>query len=171
MPDKILQYTPFLLAHISCDLHYVSSSKSYAALLGVTPDEIIGRRVSDVVGAEGFEIMRPHIEAVLAGKRVEYEAEIKVANVEPRKYHAILVPERNQQNKVVGYVDSVVDVTERNRATEERLRLERLVAQLSLPLENARIGIFDLDMRTGSISCTPELETIFGLETTGLKSH
>ena len=171
VPDKILKYTPFLLAHIGRDLHYVWSSKSYAALLGLTPDEIIGKRVADVVGAEGFETMRPHIEAVLAGERVEYEAEIRVADVEPRQYHAILVPERNQQNAVVGYVVSVIDVTERNRATEEKMRLERLVAQLSLPLAKARVGIFDADLRTDSVSYTPELEAIFGLEGTGLKRN
>jgi PAS domain S-box-containing protein len=171
LPDKILQYTPFLLAHIGCDLHYISTSQSYAALLGLTSNEIIGKRVADVVGAEGFEVMRPHIEAVLAGERVEYEADIKVADVEPRQYHTTLIPERNQQNKVVGYVVSVIDLSERNRVTEEKIRLERLVAQLSLPLEKARVGIFDLDMRTGIVSCTPELEAIFGLEATGLKSY
>lgn len=171
MPDKILQYTPFLLAHVDGDLHYVSTSESYAALLGLTSNDITGKRVVDVVGAEGFEVMRPHIEAVLAGQRVEYEAEIQVADVEPRQYHVILVPQRNQQNIVVGYVVSATDVTERNRETEEKMRLERLVAQLSLPLEKARVGIFDLDIHKGIVSCTPELEAIFGVQATGLKSY
>jgi PAS domain S-box-containing protein len=171
MPDEILNHTPFLLAHCDRDARYVSVSRSYAALVGHTPSEIIGKRVSDIVGAEGFEVMRPHIEAVLAGERVEYETEIKVADLRPRQYHVIAVPERNGQRQVIGYVISALDVTEHNRATEEKARLERLIAQLSSPLEKARIGIFDMDMSTGFISCTPELESIFGLESTGLKTH
>jgi PAS domain S-box-containing protein len=123
------------------------------------------------MGAEGFETIRPHVEAVLRGERVEYEASVHLPGVGPRQYHIIYVPERNEQSQVIGYVASILDVTERNRAIEEKIRLERVVAQLSMPLASARVGTWGRDMRTGQVSCTPELEAIFGLEVAGSRSH
>jgi PAS domain S-box-containing protein len=169
--QSMLDHTPFFLAHCSSDLRYVSASRSYAELMGLGVDEIIGKRVVDVVGTKAFETMRPHIEAVLAGERVEYEAEMKFGDLGPRQYHIISVPVRDREHDVVGYVVSVNDITERNRAIAEKIRLERLVAQLSLPLASARVGIWDWDMRAGSVNCTPEFEAIFGVETNSLRSY
>ena len=171
MTQTILDHTPFLLVHGSRDLRYLFVSKSYAALMGRAREDIIGKRVMDLMGADGFETIRPHLEAVLRGERIEYEAEVNVAHLGPRQYHMIYVPERNEQNEVIGYVASIIDVTERNRATEDKERLEKLVSEMRLPHASARIGIWDWDVRTGSISCTPELEAIFGLRATGPKSY
>jgi len=167
--QSILDHTPFLLVHGSRDLRYLFVSKSYAEWMGRAPDDIIGKRVIDVMGPEAFETIRPYLEAVLRGERVEYEAEVNLPHLGPRQYHMIYVPERNERNEVVGYVASIVDVTERNRATEEKVRLEKLLSEMRLPLASARVGIWDFDLRADSVSCTPELEAIFGLEATGLK--
>src|SRR5215831_9775667 len=167
--QSILDHTPFLLVHGSRDLRYLFVSKSYAEWMGRAPDDIIGKRVPDLMGADAFGTIRPYLEAVLRGERVEYEAEVNLPHLGPRQYHMIYVPERNEQNEVVGYVASIIDVTERKRAEEEKERLEKLVADLRLPHATARVGIWDRDIRTDSVSCTPELEAIFGLEATGLK--
>src|SRR5262249_34893991 len=145
VPQSILDHTPFPLAHCSRDIRYVYVSKSYATLIGRPRDDIIGKQVIDIIGPDAFEIIRPHIETVLGGKRAEFETEIKLINREPRQYLVILVPEWDELSQVVGYIVSIVDVTERNRAIEEKMRLERLVAQLSLPLTSARIGLWDWD--------------------------
>src|SRR5262249_10492899 len=131
----------------------------------------VGNPIVDIMGAEGFETIRPHVEAVLRGERVEYEASVHLPSVGPRQYHVIYVPERDEQRQVIGYVASILDVTDRNRAIEEKIRLERMVAQVHLPLMRARTGIWDMDMRTDQVSYTPELEAIFGLEATGLRGQ
>jgi PAS domain S-box-containing protein len=161
---QILDHTPFLLAQCNRDVRYVNASKSYAALFGLTPDEIVGKRVVDVVGASGFETMRPHIEAVLAGKRVEYEAEVKVGNVEPRHYQVISVPEWSEQNHVVGYIVSVIDITERIRAFEEKeLLLEKLAAEIG-------IGIWELDLRADRFTRIPGMAALYGLDPATINS-
>jgi len=163
--QSILDHTPFLLAHCDRDGRYVDASRSYSALFGLTPDEIIGKSVVDVVGATGFEVMLPPIEAVLAGKRVEYEAEIiKVGDVEPRHYHIIAVPERDKQNQVLGYIVSLIDITERIRAFDENERLlENLAAELG-------IGIWELDLRADQFIRLPGMAALYGLEPGTIKS-
>ena len=112
----ILDSTPFALTHCSRDLRYVYVSKAYATLVGRASDEVSGKPIIDIIGPEAFEIIRPHIETVLRGQRVEYEAEVHFANVGPRHIHVIYEPERDEQNQVIGWIASIVDITERQRA-------------------------------------------------------
>jgi len=70
------------------------------------------------------------------------------------------VPRFGQDHEFLGYIGVAVDVTERKlasealRTSEERLRLAQLAAN---------IGAFDLDVRTGANTWTPELEALYGL--------
>jgi PAS domain S-box-containing protein len=171
VPKSILEYTPFLLAHCSSDLRYLGTSKSYAALLGETPESIIGKSMIEIIGAEAFEILRPRIESVLKGQRVEYETEVDLAGSGPRHYHVIYVPERNEPDDVIGWVSSITDITDVKKAAEEKARLEKVVAERHLPHESAKIGIWDWDIHADTVTCTPELEAIFGLPASGLRRY
>jgi PAS domain S-box-containing protein len=66
------------------------------------------------------------------------------------------------------YVQQAADIIERHRAedalreSEERLRLAQ---------RRTGVGIWDWDLRTGKLTCTPELESLFGLESGTIKSY
>lgn len=109
--QKVLDNTPFLLTHCSRDLRYLSVSKAYAALFGRTPDEVAGQRIIDIIGPGAFETGRPYAEAVLRGERVEYEIEFPCADAAPRLFHAIYVPERDEQGQIIGWIGSITDIT------------------------------------------------------------
>jgi PAS domain S-box-containing protein len=164
MPEKILEYTPFLLAHCSSDLRYVYVTKRYAELFGYRSNEMIGKSIEEVVGPQRFPTMRPYIETVLRGQPVEYDAEIDVAGSGPHQCHVSYVPEPGKQNEVIGWIDSIVDVTHRKEAIEERERLvENLAAEMG-------IGIWEWEIHTDMIKCTPEMATMFGLEAAAISS-
>src|SRR5262249_1848775 len=65
------------------------------------------------------------------------------------------------------YVQQAAEIIERHKAedalreSEERLRLAQL---------RTGIGVWDWDLRTDRVTCTPELEAIFGLEHGSIKS-
>jgi PAS domain-containing protein len=63
------------LTHCSRELRYLSANAAYAKLIGLPVEKIVGRSVVEVVGTAAFEVMRPHIETVLSGARVEYDAD------------------------------------------------------------------------------------------------
>jgi PAS domain S-box-containing protein len=110
------------------DLRYVWVSPSYASWLGRTPKEIAGRLILDVLGHEYYETIRPYIERVLSGERVEYEVEVKSSDAGPRWIHAAYVPTKGQDQHVDGWIAVVTDVTDRHlaeqqlRESEERFR-------------------------------------------------
>src|SRR5262249_49640269 len=112
----------------SRDLRYLFVNRAYAAMLGREPREIIGRPIVEIMGADGFETIRPHIEQVLQGQNVEYEADVMFEGVGPRFLRGAYMPERDGQGEIVGWVASISDITDRKQAeialreSEERFR-------------------------------------------------
>ena len=52
----------------------------------------------EVMGQAAFEIIRPRIERVLSGERVEYEVELPIAG-ERKCFHAVYTPDRDASGK------------------------------------------------------------------------
>ncbi len=101
----------------SRDLRYLWASKAYAAWLRRPAEEIVGQRIVDVIGAEALAALRPHIDRVLAGERVEYEERIEFAGLGPRWIHAIYTPTTGPDGTIDGWIATVIDVDTSRRQT------------------------------------------------------
>jgi PAS domain S-box-containing protein len=123
---KVLDNTPVLLTRCTPDLRYLYVSKAYASMLGRAADEISGKPIIDVVGSKWVETIRPYVEMVLRGERVDYEAAFPFAGVGPRHVHVTYVPESDDKGQVVGWIASITDITEHKRATEQLTHLLRV---------------------------------------------
>ncbi|HZA53979.1 MAG TPA: MASE1 domain-containing protein, partial [Candidatus Udaeobacter sp.] len=55
----VTDITPLMLTQCSRDLNYKFVNQSYAAMLDLTPQQIIGRPIAEILGAEAFETIRP----------------------------------------------------------------------------------------------------------------
>ena len=91
---------------------------AYARWLGRTAEEITGRPIPEVVGAAGYDMIRPHIERVLAGQRVEYDAQVDFLGRGAVWINAAYTPTHDAAGGVDGWVAVVSDITERKRAEE-----------------------------------------------------
>ena len=72
--ELVINQTPFMLTRCSRDLRYQFVSRTYAEMIGRQPADIAGKAIVEIMGEEGFETIRPYIETVLQGTRVEFEA-------------------------------------------------------------------------------------------------
>jgi PAS domain S-box-containing protein len=126
------------LTHCSRDLRYISANPAYAQWIGLPLEQIIGRPIVEVMGQAAFEIIRPRIERVLNGERVEYEDELPIAG-ERKWIHADYTPDRDASGNVVGWVASVMDITVRKRIEEE---LRAANAFLDAIIENIPLMLF-----------------------------
>jgi PAS domain S-box-containing protein len=113
---------PAAVTRCSRDLRYVWVSRGYAAWLGrAGPEDVSGRRFVDVAGQEFYDAIRPYVERVLSGERVEFETQVNYLGIGRRWVHAVYVPTRAQDGTVDGWIAVVADVTDRHEAAE-RLR-------------------------------------------------
>jgi len=149
------------ITHCSRDLRYVRANATYATIAGFPLTQIIGRPIVEVIGDAAFTAIRPYIERVLAGERVEYESEIPFCNAAERSYFRVVyVPDRDSDGCVIGWIACVADITSSKRA--ER-RLAERNAQLDLAGKISGIGLFTYDHATRKLKFSPGLAVIYGL--------
>jgi PAS domain S-box-containing protein len=141
----ITDITPLMLTRCSRDRRYVFVNRTYAKMLGRTPEQVAGRPIREIIGDDAYQRILPHVETVLQGRPVEYEDEIAFDGVGPRSLRVAYVPEINRQGEVVGWVESFSDLTERKQAEANALAEQHF----SDTIVNSLPGIFYLFDQTG----------------------
>jgi len=111
----------------SRDLRYLWANQGYADLLQRPLDEIVGRPILEVLGAETFEDVRPYLERVLAGETVKYDREVHFKRSGRQWISATFTPTLGADGTTDGWIAVVVDITERKLAEESRLRHAAIV--------------------------------------------
>ena len=109
--------TPLVLARCGRDLRFKFINKAGADLFNMTPEEVVGLPIPELMGAEAWSRIESQVKKVLSGQVVEYDAEIPY----PTGTHWMrvnYVPERNTLDEVVGWVASIADITEVRNANE-----------------------------------------------------
>jgi PAS domain S-box-containing protein len=150
---------PALIAYCGADLRYRFNNRAYEQWFGLEPDEITGKPIPDVLGAEAFQVIQPHIETVLAGTPAKFEAEVPYRDGK-RYVSAHYVPARGSDGVVRGWFSLIEDITERRRA-EQALDDARL--RLSLAMRAGRSGTFDWDIVGNAHTWSDELLALHGL--------
>jgi len=124
----IADNVPVLIAHFTPDLRCLFANKAYATTWGWSVDSVIGHSVGEIIGAEGFREIEPHIRRVLQGETVTYEREIKAAGGAQRVLEVNLLPQRDEGGGVQSAFVLITDITRHRlselevRESEERLR-------------------------------------------------
>ena len=117
----VTDHAPAFLAHCDREGRYKFVNKGYAERFGMAPQDVVGRRIRDVLGEKAYANIARHVEAVLAGQPVEFEVEIPYERIGRHIMHAAYAPEFDASGRVEGFVAVITDVTERKRA-EDALR-------------------------------------------------
>lgn len=133
--QQVLETADVGLTRCSKDLRYLSANPAYARIAGLPVELIAGRPIVEVMGSAAFETIRPYVERVLRGGRVEYEAEVAFSSSGSRYLHVVYTPWRLRSGEIGGWVASVSDITESKRARE----LQQEVLNIAM-LEQRRIG-------------------------------
>jgi PAS domain S-box-containing protein len=107
---------PALVSYISPERRYVWCNDEYTRWFGLARDQVIGRTMEEVLGANAWRAISPRIEAALAGGLVEYESEVPYARGGTRWIHVTYTPDRGVDGAVRGVVAMVTDVSDRKRA-------------------------------------------------------
>lgn len=149
-----------MLAHCGLDKRFRFVNRTYAERFGLTPDDIVGQSISEIVGSAAYETIRPYVERVLRGETVEYEVEIPYERIGRRFMRAGYVPERDAQGGVTGWVAAISDITDRKKA-EQALRDSEQRFQAIIDNSTAVIYVKDLEGRY--ILINSRYEELFGV--------
>jgi PAS domain S-box-containing protein len=163
----ITDTAPVMLSQCSRDERFRFVNRMYAERLGLVPEQIVGKSITEILGKDASEIIRPHIQTALNGEPVEYETEIPYERIGRRFMHAAYVPEKDASGNVTGWVSAISDITDRKQ-TEEMLRqrtraLEIVNQEFRKLIDTAPIGIaVAMDAECEHIWCNPEFTRMLG---------
>lgn len=125
--DSILNGLPALIGYWDADLRNRLANNAYVEYFGMTPEQIHGRHIREVLGEELYAKNLPFLERALAGERQMFDREIPTPSGEKRYTQASYIPDV-VDGEVRGIFVLVTDISQRRNA-EIEAQEARLAAQ------------------------------------------
>lgn len=135
------------------------ANEAYVEFFGKSPEEMRGIHISKLLGPDLYEKNRPYIEGALAGEPQLFDREIVTPTGEVRYTQASYVPDV-VEGEVRGFFVLVTDITERRRIEEEAGRSRKLLSEAE---RVARLGSWEWDIPSNTMSCSDGLLAIYGI--------
>ena len=111
---------PSLITYVDSEQRYRLNNAAFKEWFGVTPSELAGQHVRDLIGERAYQPIRRHIETALSGKKVSFETELTYKDGKTRYVNATFVPDFGEHGEVRGMFNLVNDITDR-RMMKQRL--------------------------------------------------
>jgi PAS domain S-box-containing protein len=123
----ITDSVPALIAYADRDLVYHFVNKGYADWFGHSKEDILGRRVPEIVAEPVFAKIKPHLDRAAAGHQVSYEYSTQR---DGRTVHArsAVVPEFSTGGEVIGFFILSFDITEQKQTQAALLQAQKMEA-------------------------------------------
>jgi PAS domain S-box-containing protein len=141
----ITNSAPAGIVHCDTQLRYKFVNRTYAERHGLTPEQAVGKRISEVIDQKSWATLEPYSRECLAGKRVEFDVEVSDEVGEPQFMHVCLEPEW-RDGEVVGLVGVSINITGLKRA-EAALRESE--ATFRTMFDFSSVGKIEVEPGTG----------------------
>ncbi|MBS0371593.1 MAG: PAS domain-containing protein [Proteobacteria bacterium] len=129
----VLDNVPALIAYWNRDLHNEFANNAFEAMFGLTPPEVKGLHLRQVIGAEAFEMTRPHLAAVLRGEGRAFERPLVDVRGVRRWTQVQYIPDYDE-GVVRGFFALASDIT---AAKEKESEIEALNQELARRADEA----------------------------------
>ncbi len=150
---NVIDNAPALIAYADSQQRYVYACRAYIEYFSPGQRRIDGRTEREVLGEERYAIAGPRIAEVLQGRPQQYDWQPG-----PGVWQAVIcVPQRDADDRIVGYYELISDITERKQAQQ---RIQRQLEHLRL-----------LDKITRSTGERQDLKSIFGVVVRSLEDE
>src|SRR5229473_5271356 len=138
---------PVAIAHCDTEARYKFVNKHYAERRGLTPEQVVGKRIPEVVGEKAWAIFEPYFRECIAGNAIEFELEIDLPYrpSEPQFVHCYYEPEW-RDDKVVGLIAAITNITSLKRA-ETALRESE--ATFRVMFDASSVGKVEVEPKSG----------------------
>ena len=120
---------PVLIAEVDKDYRYLYVNKTYGDWFNLSCDEIVGKRMDEIIGDEAFRIIKPHTDKALKGKNEIFEEHMIFPDAIERDVFVRYISRFNEDGSVRGFITLVSDVSERKKSEEEKEQLREQLYQ------------------------------------------
>jgi len=108
----IANHVPAMIGYWDRDLRCQFANEEYRAWFGVTPEQALGMRMSDLLGKDVFKLNEPYVKGALAGQPQRFERALVKRDGSRGYTDARYVPDLDDSGVVQGFFVLVSDITE-----------------------------------------------------------
>ncbi|WP_299482620.1 PAS-domain containing protein [uncultured Roseibium sp.] len=119
---------PALIAYVSPGPIFRFANRRYADWFGHSVASIAGRPAADVVGADLFAELEPHINHAFEGNAVSYEYQRELTDGSRAYMRSTLIPDMTSDGRTLGIFVLSLDATEQKQAEATLVQSQRMDA-------------------------------------------
>ncbi|WP_160107055.1 PAS domain-containing hybrid sensor histidine kinase/response regulator [Pseudomonas izuensis] len=125
----IINAMPILISYVDREERFRLNNSAYLDWYGLTPQELYGRTIREVLGDEAYALRAEHIAQALAGRSCSFSIDTPHRDGSIR--HALMnyLPRHGADGAVNGFYIFVIDETERKKTEEALLNLNETLEE------------------------------------------
>jgi len=114
----IIDALPALISFVDAEERYRFVSRGYQEWFGLSSEQIVGKKLGEILGERVVKELRPYMEQVMAGEHVTFEATIPHRSGGSRIVHGSYAPHFSESGRVEGFIALITDVTQQKRSED-----------------------------------------------------
>lgn len=147
----LLDELPALVGYWDKDARNRYGNRAYLDWFGVSPAQMVGRHIAEVIGPQLYALNKPYVDAALAGQAQTFDRTIVDPRGERHHTQAHYIPDC-VDGVVRGFFALVSDITDLKQTSAELKEAQRI----------GRLGSWCWDIQTDTVDWSPELSRLFG---------
>ena len=160
--EAAVESAPDIIAAIDRDYVYTLANEAFLRAHGTRREEVIGRTVAEVMGAEAFaKQIKRHVDRCLGGRDVQYEMVHRFPDGSRRCLEVNYHPLGGTSGGPTGLVAVIRDITAR-RGAEEALRRSEATYRALVESIPAVTYVADVDRASTTLYVSPQIERYIG---------
>ena len=129
---SLADQVPALIAYYEVGTYQCRfANQGYAEANGCTTANILGKTTREVIGEAAWQMIAPHVDAVLRGEKVQYEREQTRPDGSRHQIDVSLVPHFGADGRQLGAFVLINDVTRRHQREQSILESEEKLAKFA----------------------------------------
>ncbi|WP_034256937.1 PAS domain-containing sensor histidine kinase [Adhaeribacter aquaticus] len=109
---------PVLIGYVDREEYYRFANRAYEGWFSIKLEDVIGKKVPEVLGGKAYQNVKKYMDQALAGERVNFESAMPYREDLKKFISATFVPDV-QEGNVVGFYTLVTDVSDQVIARQE----------------------------------------------------
>jgi PAS domain S-box-containing protein len=106
---------PGLVAYVDSNLCYQFANSRYYEWLNISHEDIVGRKIIDILGDKNFDSRKPLIDRALKGEKISFISDFEHKTLGARIIEQIYDPHIREDGTVMGFIALALDITEQKR--------------------------------------------------------